>query len=347
MPAELSPYEVQRLKNIEENKRVLKELGLYKPFQLEPRNIQKRPKQLTRKRKQQSESPVPSKLLLQRRGLDEEAGSSFASGVRKSRRLIGLKPRTADEVDADLSKADPDADYTPTKPVRRENSFGAIEGVEVGQEWMMRIDCSRDGIHRPTVAGIHGNEEEGCYSLALSGGYEDDLDLGESFTYTGEGGRDLKGTKANPKNLRTAPQSRDQTLTRGNLALTRNIEFKRPVRVIRGYKLDSPYAPEEGYRYDGVYMVEKYWFTTGLSGFGVYKFALRRCEDQASPPWEVVEPSSPGKKSDSAYSSQSERETSDAGSEPDKGHIDSDTSELSPASSPASCPETSSFSEAQ
>lgn len=40
---------------------------------------------------------------------------------------------------------------------------------------------------RPTVAGIHGSETEGCYSLALSGGYEDDIDLGESFTYTGEG----------------------------------------------------------------------------------------------------------------------------------------------------------------
>lgn len=40
---------------------------------------------------------------------------------------------------------------------------------------------------RPTVAGIHGNEVEGCYSLALSGGYEDDLDYGEFFTYTGAG----------------------------------------------------------------------------------------------------------------------------------------------------------------
>ena len=29
--------------------------------------------------------------------------------------------------------------------------------------------------------------------------YEDDLDWGECFTYTGEGGRDLKGTTANPK----------------------------------------------------------------------------------------------------------------------------------------------------
>lgn len=40
---------------------------------------------------------------------------------------------------------------------------------------------------RPTVAGIHGNDVEGCYSLALSGGYEDDLDYGVCFTYTGEG----------------------------------------------------------------------------------------------------------------------------------------------------------------
>lgn len=37
------------------------------------------------------------------------------------------------------------------------------------------------------MAGIHGSEQEGCYSLALSGGYEDDIDLGDSFTYTGEG----------------------------------------------------------------------------------------------------------------------------------------------------------------
>lgn len=39
---------------------------------------------------------------------------------------------------------------------------------------------------RPPVAGIHGGEE-GAYSIALSGGYEDDIDLGDCFTYTGEG----------------------------------------------------------------------------------------------------------------------------------------------------------------
>ena len=41
-------------------------------------------------------------------------------------------------------------------------------------------------IFRPTVAGIHGGQD-GAYSIALSGGYDDNVDLGEGFTYTGEG----------------------------------------------------------------------------------------------------------------------------------------------------------------
>ena len=48
------------------------------------------------------------------------------------------------------------------------------------------------------MAGIHGGPD-GAYSIALSGGYEDDIDMGDCFTYTGEGGRDLKGTRTNPK----------------------------------------------------------------------------------------------------------------------------------------------------
>jgi len=44
----------------------------------------------------------------------------------------------------------------------------------------------------------------------LSGGYEDDVDNGDEFLYTGSGGRDLSGNK------RTALQSCDQELTRYN-----------------------------------------------------------------------------------------------------------------------------------
>ena len=40
-------------------------------------------------------------------------------------------------------------------------------------------------------------------------------------------------------------------LERGNLSLSRSCETGTPIRVVRGYKLRGPYAPEEGYRYDG------------------------------------------------------------------------------------------------
>jgi hypothetical protein len=54
-------------------------------------------------------------------------------------------------------------------------------------------------------------------------------------------------------------------------------ESKKPVRVIRGFKCKSKYAPAEGYRYDGLYVVESAWREPGLNpkGFLVCKFALR------------------------------------------------------------------------
>ena len=39
----------------------------------------------------------------------------------------------------------------------------------------------------------------------------------------------------------------------------------------------------------GLYKVEKFWFTIGMSGFGVYKFAMRRLDDQVPPPWNYNE----------------------------------------------------------
>lgn len=284
-----SQYELQIRKNIEENKKVLAALGLdkFKLFMPKPTvKVAKKPTQrsgVKRKRQDTVNQTTP---------YDDHYPQSENLGVknrlRRSSRLRGQEPTTNIQCDWNIEDDESDEDYK--KPLRapgnRENVFGEIPGCPVGTIWSTRLECCIDGVHRPTVAGIHGNEVEGCYSLALSGGYEDDLDYGEFFTYTGAGGRDLKGTKANPKNLRTAPQSKDQTLTRGNLALSRNVENGKPVRVIRGYKLKSSYAPEEGYRYDGLYSVVKYWQARGLSGFLVYKFALKRCDGQSSPPWE-------------------------------------------------------------
>ncbi|KZW02419.1 SRA-YDG protein, partial [Exidia glandulosa HHB12029] len=134
----------------------------------------------------------------------------------------------------------------------------------------------------PFVAGISAGSQ-GAFSVALSGGYEDDVDLGHAFTYTGSGGRDLKGTPGNRKNLRTAPQSSHQDWDNPfNAALKKSAETKKPVRVIRGYKLHSEWAPATGYRYDGLYTVEKAWMEPGLNPgrYKVCKFALKRMDGQ-------------------------------------------------------------------
>ncbi|KAG8184447.1 hypothetical protein JTE90_002296 [Oedothorax gibbosus] len=174
------------------------------------------------------------------------------------------------------------------------NHFGSIPGVEVGTLWKFRVQVSESGVHRPHVAGIHGREGDGAFSLVLSGGYEDDLDEGEEFKYTGSGGRDLSGNK------RCAEQSCDQTLTRMNRALAincnaplnkngteaKNWKEGKPVRVVRNCKgsKHSKYSPEEGNRYDGIYKVVKYWPEKGKSGFLVWRYLLRR-DDPTPAPW--------------------------------------------------------------
>lgn len=65
------------------------------------------------------------------------------------------------------------------------NHFGPIPGIDVGMTWKYRIQLSEEGLHRPPVAGIAGKPTEGCYSIVLAGGYEDDVDDGDEFKYTG------------------------------------------------------------------------------------------------------------------------------------------------------------------
>ncbi|KIM40469.1 hypothetical protein M413DRAFT_445925 [Hebeloma cylindrosporum] len=59
--------------------------------------------------------------------------------------------------------------------------FGEITGFPVGSRWKYRRDLCNDGVHAPTRGGIHGRSQVGTYSLVLSGGYEDDVDLGNEL----------------------------------------------------------------------------------------------------------------------------------------------------------------------
>ena len=48
--------------------------------------------------------------------------------------------------------------------------YGPIPGIGVGQSWLMRIQVSEEGVHRPPVGGIAGTAKEGCQSIVLAGG---------------------------------------------------------------------------------------------------------------------------------------------------------------------------------
>ncbi|KAL4617361.1 E3 ubiquitin-protein ligase UHRF2 [Arapaima gigas] len=175
------------------------------------------------------------------------------------------------------------------------NHYGPIPGIPVGTTWKFRVQVSEAGVHRPHVGGIHGRSNDGSYSLVLAGGFEDEVDRGDEFTYTGSGGRDLSGNK------RIGEHSFDQTLTHMNRALalncdaplndkdgaeSRNWRAGKPVRVVRSSKgrRISKYAPEEGNRYDGIYKVVKYWPEIGKCGFLVWRYLLRR-DDLEPAPW--------------------------------------------------------------
>ncbi|KAI0335920.1 hypothetical protein GY45DRAFT_1358257 [Cubamyces sp. BRFM 1775] len=155
--------------------------------------------------------------------------------------------------------------------------FGHIPGVPIGSTFENRLFLHHSSVHSGILAGIAGSKHEGCYSVVLSGGYEDDKDEGYSFTYTGCGGRDKKsGEKP-----REGPQTCDQSWSNSrNMSLRVSAYTKKPVRVVRGYKSSSDFAPAKGYRYDGLYVVEKAWMDVGKSGFRVCKFLLKRLPNQ-------------------------------------------------------------------
>src|SRR4051812_29979298 len=124
--------------------------------------------------------------------------------------------------------------------------FGEIDGVPEGTLFANRMLLNKAGVHRPVQAGISGAAEEGSDSIVVSGGYEDDEDFGDVIVYTGHGGRDQN----------TGQQIADQQFIKGNAGLARSKVLGLPVRVVRGFELDSSFAPKTGYRYDGLYAVD-------------------------------------------------------------------------------------------
>lgn len=140
--------------------------------------------------------------------------------------------------------------------------FGNIQNTKLGQIFNSRRDLHDARIHGPLQAGIWGKGSEGACSIVLSGGYIDDIDNIDKIVYTGDSGRDAN----------TGRQSSDQVLSPGNSGLIKSYHDKLPIRVTRGFQ--TSFGPKSGYRYDGLYFIDKFMYIKGSDGFMVYQFYL-------------------------------------------------------------------------
>lgn len=113
----------------------------------------------------------------------------------------------------------------------------------------------------------------GAESIVVSGGYKDDEDYGDVIVYTGHGGQGSGGNQVSNQSLEDA----------GNAALVTSYLEGLPVRVLRGYQGDSAYAPDAGYRYDGLYRVTRYGSKLGIDGFLIWQFRLEAYDDTPTP----------------------------------------------------------------
>lgn len=146
---------------------------------------------------------------------------------------------------------------------RPASRFGT-NGLEVGAWWPLQICAIRNGAHGARMGGIYGRKETGAYSVIVSGGSGyDDHDMGDVVWYSGSGGKGL-----------------DQVLGTGNQALITSFNTKNPVRLLRGSKSGSAFAPSQGLRYDGLYVVTNHTEGTGKDGFKVYRYKLERLPGQ-------------------------------------------------------------------
>lgn len=183
---------------------------------------------------------------------------------------LGTPPRSSDLTDpsgtvaahlAKLGFYSRDVRGTSTNNAR---VYGEVAGCPEGAIFASRAEVAASGVHRALQAGIVGTGARGAESIVSSGGYADDDDRGDELIYTGHGGRNDNGL-----------QVADQTFASpGNAALLTSRKTGALVRVVRGADLESPHAPDQGYRYEGLYRVQEEALVPGQGSHLVCRFQM-------------------------------------------------------------------------
>ena len=137
-------------------------------------------------------------------------------------------------------------------------TYGPVHGIPIGARFRNRRSLYDARVHRDIRRGICGgpDKKRGAESVVLSGGYEDDLDLGQIVYYTGIGKRDGSGRLI-----------ADQEFSGLNRSLAVNAQTAQPIRLIR--------AVAGEFEYSGLCVVEDAFLRPGASGFQICQYRLR------------------------------------------------------------------------
>ncbi|CAK3770060.1 unnamed protein product [Lecanosticta acicola] len=110
-----------------------------------------------------------------------------------------------------------------------------------GQWWPTQLTALRDGAHGESQGGICGSLAKGAYSVIMSRGPQyNNEDYGDVVLYCG------------------TDSSKEDEVTDNTQCLLKNLENKEPVRLIRSSQMTiKEWAPQIGFRYDGLYDVKE------------------------------------------------------------------------------------------
>ena len=131
-----------------------------------------------------------------------------------------------------------------------------------GQWFPTQLCTLRDGAHGASQGGVSGKLGEGAYCCIMTGdSHYPDEDNGDEVLYCGV-------------------DSDNGTVTRQTQMLLDSMTNKKPIRFIRKYSLKSNWAPELGFRYDGLYMVKSVEHMNEKPILARHRFHLVRCPGQ-------------------------------------------------------------------
>ncbi|TVU06178.1 hypothetical protein EJB05_49377, partial [Eragrostis curvula] len=226
---------------------------------------------------------VPSMKCQRQHGVQNaDARSKVKMMCRRFEAICRTIAQAVDQRSMKVKRIDIEADKAiKTLPdfIKHGPIVGEVPGVQVGDEFLYRVELAMVGLHRPYQGGIDSTKDRNgvlvAISVVASGGYPDERSSSGELVYTGSGGKHA-GRNAGG----------DQKLERGNLALKNCISRKSPVRVIHGFKRQNI---EEGshsrakeittFTYDGLYHVVDCW-REGHPGSEVFKYKLQRIPGQ-------------------------------------------------------------------